>query len=173
MRGIILLALLCLVPLAAEAQMKCPDGSYRHSCPGGGGQGVSGNLSTYEGPSPQALPPLRFNTRGSQDSRRYRSAGEATRSSQSLDGPRSTHQRARAAGLSRNELVRARNRGQLLVGMSRRDVDHIMGSPDDVNTYVNSGRRCDNLWYRDSRRGWHTRITMCNGKLTSYGADSR
>lgn len=171
---IIALSLLLALPLAAGAQVKCPDGSYRQSCPGGGGQAVGGgNISTYDGPAQQSLPPLQFNSGGSQDSRRYRSAGEATRSGQALEGPRSVRERADSAGLTRNQLVRARNRGQLLVGMSRQDVDHIMGPPDDVNTYVNSGRRCDNLWYRDRERGWHTRITMCGGKLTSYGADSR
>ncbi|QFT86670.1 hypothetical protein FIU88_17125 [Halomonas sp. THAF12] len=40
--------------------------------------------------------------------------------------------------VERNELVRARNRGILLLGMSRQDVEHILGRPDDVNTYVGS-----------------------------------
>lgn len=168
--GLLLLA----IPLAAGAQVKCPDGSYRQSCPGGGGQEIQGgSVSTYDGPPAAELPQLQFNSGGSQNSRRYRSAGEATRGDQGVEGPRSTRQRAQSAGLSRNQLVRARNRGQLLVGMSRKDVDHIMGSPDDVNTYVSSGGRCDDLWYRDRDRGWHTRITMCGGKLKSYGADSR
>lgn len=69
--------------------------------------------------------------------------------------------------------MKTRSRGTLLPGMARRDVDHIMGRPNDVVTSVSAGRRCDDLWYRDARRGWHTRVTMCDGQLQSYGAADR
>lgn len=160
--------LLLLLPLAAQGQMRCPDGSYRTSCAGGESVGGGGNVSSYSAPAP--TPPAQFNRGNTQ---RYRSAGETTRRQEVIRAPQSTHDRAAAAGISRNDLVRARNRGELLVGMTRSDVDHIMGRPDDVNTYVNSNRRCDDLWYRDRNRGWHTRITMCGGSLQSYGAANR
>ncbi|MCK2183499.1 hypothetical protein [Halomonas getboli] len=171
-RIIIAIALLAL-PLAADAQVKrCADGSYSDRCGGGGGTVIDrGNVSSYT--APRQPPTLQFNQGGSQGSRRYRQAGQAARNGQDVQTPRSIRQRAQSAGLSRNELVRARNRGTLLRGMSRQDVEHILGRPDDVNTYVGSGGRCDDLWYRDSRRGWHTRVTMCNGQLESYGADTR
>lgn len=164
--AIVLLAL----PLVATAQMKCPDGSYRDRCAGGQGQEFEApGMSTYSAPE-SFKAPIQFNR---DTSKRYREAGEATRRGETVQGPSSTSQRARAAGISRNDLVKARSRGQLLVGMARKDVDHIMGKPDDVNTYVNGNRRCNDLWYYTRERGWHTRITMCGGKLTSYGADNR
>jgi len=159
--------LLLLLPLTSHSQMRCPDGSYRTTCDGGQAVG-GGGVSSYSAPAP--TPPIQFNRDSSE---RYRSAGETTRRNEAVRAPQSTRDRAAEAGLSRNDLVRARNRGELLVGMSRQDVDHIMGRPDDVRTYVSSSRRCDDLWYRDRSRGWHTRVTMCDGKLQSYGADSR
>lgn len=162
---------LLVVPLAASAQVqRCADGSYSDRCAGGGTAVDRGAVSSYKAPE---RPPLQFNSSGSQDSRRYRQAGQATRSGRDVSEPRSVSDRAQAAGISRNDLVKARNRGTLLRGMSRQDVEHILGRPDDVNTYLGSSGRCDDLWYRDSRRGWHTRVTMCGGKLTSYGADTR
>jgi hypothetical protein len=161
-----LLLLLLLLPLAASAQViRCADGSYSDRCDG---QPVTGgNVSSYTAPQ---RPQINFSRDSSE---RYRSAGQATRESRPVQTPQSTRQRAEAAGISRNDLVRARARGELLTGMARKDVDHIMGRPADVNTYVNSSGRCDDLWYRDRRSGWHTRITMCNGRLQSYGADNR
>ncbi|MFP3671090.1 hypothetical protein SB717_39085, partial [Priestia sp. SIMBA_032] len=75
--------------------------------------------------------------------------------------------RAHDMGISENELIGARSRGTLLMRMHRYDVDHIMGEPDDAREYVNGNRRCESLWYQDGG-GWHTRITMCNGRLQSY-----
>lgn len=162
---------LLILPLAAQAQVqRCADGSYSDSCAGGGAAVDRGSVSSYTAPK---SPPLQFNSSGSQQTRRYRQAGQATRSGRDVSAPQSVRQRAQSAGLSRNDLVKARNRGTLLRGMSRQDVEHILGRPDDVNTYVGASGRCDDLWYRDSRRGWHTRVTMCGGKLTSYGADTR
>lgn len=163
----LIVMLLLLLPLAAQGQMRCPDGSYRQSCDGGQAVG-GGSVSSYSAPAP--TPPIQHNRATTE---RYRSAGETTRRQEAIRAPQSTRDRADAAGLSRNDLVRARNRGELLVGMTRRDVDHIMGRPDDVVTYVSGGSRCDDLWYRDRSRGWHTRVTMCGGQLRSYGAASR
>lgn len=169
MRYLCLIALLAL-PLAAQAQVnRCADGSYSDSCASGGEAVDRGNISHYPAPK---RPPMQFGA-GNDSSERYRSAGQSARQNRPVSQPQSIPERARASGISRNELVKARSRGTLLPGMARKDVDHIMGEPDDVNTYVSGGGRCDDLWYRDSRRGWHTRITMCDGKLQSYGADNR
>ncbi|PXX97356.1 hypothetical protein [Halomonas sp. LBP4] len=157
---------LLLLPLAALAQMRCPDGSYQSSCPGGQSIGGSG-VSSYQAPD---APPIQHNRAAG---RRYQQAGASAQQGQPVQAPQSTRDRARAAGISRNDLVKARSRGTLLPGMARQDVDHIMGRPNDVVTSVSAGRRCDDLWYRDARRGWHTRVTMCDGQLQSYGAADR
>jgi len=163
----IIVLLLLALPLVAAAQVRCPDGSYRDACPGGGGQALpGGNLSTYDGPSPSIqlnrLPSTRPESRT-----RYGEAGTSAGPRQ----PRSTGQRARSAGLTRNELVKARNRGIVLMGMGERDVVDIMGEPDRVDDVRGAGGSCRRLF-------WHHRygvdvIRLCHNQVDYIDVTTR
>jgi hypothetical protein len=159
---IILIAL--LLPMLAHAQvMRCPDGSYRDSCAGGETY-EPGDVSGYTAPRShqQPLAPVQ---RQQQAPSRQQSQPSRSREAPVPSRLMSTAERARDMGISEGDLIRARSRGELLHRMHRHDVDHIMGRPDKVDDRSTSTRSCEGLWYRDSRRSWHTLITMCDGRL--------
>lgn len=166
MRYLILTLLLALASAVAHAQVRCPDGSYRTACPGGGGEAVGAPLSTYSAPDLPERPRVQ-----------PRQQPRATASPQQQgmppppNRPRSVADRARDLGLTRNELVQALNRGTLIRGMERTDVDRIMGRPDDVERERIAGHDYENLWYRNSQRRWYRLIIMRDGRLHSSNAN--
>ncbi|MEQ6917027.1 hypothetical protein [Halomonas aquatica] len=92
-------------------------------------------------------------------------------SRQARTGPKLLPQRlmsisqwARDMGISRNDLVGARSRGNILMGMHREDVEHIMGSPDRVNQETLGGQQCHHLHWRDDYE-WTDYIRLCNGRV--------
>lgn len=158
---------LFLLPLAGQAQvMKCPDGSYSDQCSGGEAfQG--GGVSSYSAPD---TPSVQLNTLPSTRPSSRNRYGEAGTSA-SGNGPRSTSQRARSAGLSRNELVKARSRGIVLMGMAEKDVRYILGSPDSVDVTRTGRSTCRHLF-------WHHRIgtdyvKLCGDKVEYIDISTR
>lgn len=153
-------ALLLLIPLAAYGQVRCPDGSYRSSCPGGDGEEVGAPVSSYTAPNIPDSPSIR-----PQQQSRTTSPPQRQGMPPPSNRPRSVGDRARDMGLSRNELVQALNRGTLIRGMERADVDRIMGRPTDVDRARLNGLAVERLWYRTGGR-WRL-IIMRGGRLHS------
>ena len=154
---------LLLLPLMGQAQiMKCPDGSYRDRCSGGEAfQG--GGVSHYEAPEPRSFSPL-------PDTDRSRAGDDprGTASTRPESGPRSVAERARDMGISRNELVKARSRGIILIGMEEKDVIDILGEPDDVDTSGGYGSRCKTLRWYDRRDDLPDYVSTCDGRVDDF-----
>lgn len=156
---------LLLIPLAAHGQVRCPDGSYRSSCPGGDGEEIGAPVSTYEAPNVHQRPLIRRQAQPQSSPRRQQGLSAPP------NRPRAVGDRARDIGLTRNELVQALSRGTLIRGMERRDVDRIMGRPDDVDRERIAGHDYEYLWYRDRQRRWYRLIVMRDGRLHSSNSN--
>lgn len=166
MRIIIIAIAMMLLPFSAAAQMKCPDGSYRDRCPSGAGQEFeSGGMSTYSAPRVIQRPSLPVQR---QQQRQQRGQVQSsTQPSQSTRGPMSVDERARTAGISRNDLVRARSRGTIIEGMMEQDMRHILGAPDSDHQ-SNQRPECRLLWWYDRYNRLTDSIYLCNGQVRSH-----
>ena len=168
MRHLLLIALLA-VPLAATAQMKCPDGSYRDHCPGGEGQEFEApSMSTYDAPQAHKRSVSSWQGQEQQRQRQQSSSRQSTRSGPKPppDSPMSVHERARDMGISRNDLVKAVSRGVVLNGMHRQDVVSILGKPTEVDKQRLGGQQCEHMhWWSEAEFEWVHYIRLCNGRV--------
>ena len=67
-------------------------------------------------------------------------------------------------GISRNELTKAVSRGEILMGMHRKDVERILGKPTRVNQETIGGQDCQHLHWREVYT-WTDYIRLCNGRV--------
>ncbi|MDT8880144.1 hypothetical protein RSO68_11710 [Halomonas saccharevitans] len=158
---------LLVLPLMGQAQiMKCPDGSYSDRCPGGEAfQG--GGISHYAAPEPRSLaPPLE--TRPDTDRSRARDGFAGSTLSRPTPGPSSVAERAQGMGISRNELVKARSRGTILIGMEEKDVIDILGQPDDVDINGGYGSRCKTMRWYNRRDDLPDYVSTCDGRVDYF-----
>lgn len=154
---------IALLPLAVHAQvMKCPDGSYSDQCSGGETFQGSG-VSSYSAPERHPIRPLPSTSRSS--SERNTGGSASTRPS---SGPSSVADRARGMGISRNDLVKARSRGIILIGMEEKDVIDILGKPSDVDTSTGYGSRCKTMYWHDRRGNLTDYVSTCGGRVDYY-----
>ncbi len=154
---------LALLPLALHAQvMKCPDGSYSDQC-SGGEVFQGGGVSSYSAPERRTITPLPSVNRSStgRDS-------EGSVSTRSSSGSRSVADRAREMGISRNDLVKARSRGIILIGMEEKDVIDILGRPSDVDSTTGYGSRCKTMYWHDQRGNLTDYVSTCGGRVDYY-----
>lgn len=162
------LIVLLALPLAATAQMKCPDGSYRDRCAGGGGQEFEApSMSTYDAPREHKRSVSSWQGQ-QQQQQRQSSSRQSTRSGprKPPGSPMSTAQRARDMGISRNDLVKAVSRGVVLNGMHRQDVVSILGSPTEVEKQRLNGQQCEHMhWWDEQEFEWVHYIRLCNGRV--------
>lgn len=153
---------LLLLPLAASAQViRCNDGSYSDRCDG---EAVTGaNVSSYSAPRDHqrsSTPVMRQQQQQQSPSRQTTSRRRAPPPSR----PLSVAERARDMGITRNDLTRAVSRSEILMGMHRKDVERILGSPSRVNQETIGGQDCQHMHWREGYI-WTDYIRLCNGRV--------
>lgn len=154
----LLLAVLLVLPLVAEAQVyRCGNSYQPEPCGDDAARITQDNLTTYQAPEIHQRPIQPIPRQSRQVQQRQR---QANRPSQY----QSTTER-------RNAEARAHREGRLLVGMTENRALAILGNPDNYNRHRHTRQGCktyywSNVRFNNSRHA----ARLCDGVVVSYSS---